>query len=251
MNQVSSDTETGFKRHTFTQSIALHLLPGILCGAACSLIAQPIRNLGWPSIAALILAFAFVLTPFEVLYLLRQAKKDGKSSLDGLILYRERLPFLQYLIWVPAVVIMSGLVVAVLQPITEKTAGLFAWLPEALRLDLGLSDEYSTQVLSITYVLFFIQGAIIGPIVEEYYFRGYLLPRMPSSLKGYAPLLHSALMALYHTWTPWLVIARTVGLLPLVYVVQRKKNIYVGMIAHCLLNTIDVATGVIFILNRF
>ena len=250
MQEGASNTGFGFQKHTFTQSIALHLMPGILGGIMYFAIAQTVTNNGYPSITALMLALAFVLTPFEVIYLLRQAKKEGESSLDGLILYRERLHFLQYLAWVPTVFITSGLIVVLLRPITERIAGLFAWLPEAFQLDMGLSDEYLKQVLIITYVLLLIQGAIIGPIVEEYYFRGYLLPRMPSSLNGYAPLLHSVLMALYHTWTPWLVIARTAGLLPLVYIVQRKKNIYIGMIAHCLLNMIDVV-GVIFIRNQF
>lgn len=251
MQEGVSNTEILFKKHTFTQSIALHLLPGILGGIVYFAIAQPITNVGYPSVAALMLALAFVLTPFEIIYLLRQAKKGGESSLGELIFYREQLPVVQYLVWVPVVMITSGLLVVLLGPITERIADLFTWLPEAFRLDMGLSDEYSRQILIITYVLLFFQGAIIGPIVEEYYFRGYLLPRMPSSLKGYAPLLHGALMALYHTWTPWLVIARTAGLLPLVYVVQRKKNIYIGMIAHCLLNMIDVAVGVNFILNQF
>ena len=88
----------------------------------------------------------------------------------------------------------------------------------------------------------------IAPTVEELYFRGYLLPRMPH-LKGWSPLLHSALFALYHTWTPWLAVTRTIFVLPLIYVVQRKKNIYLGVIAHCLINTIDVIVAVIYILG--
>jgi hypothetical protein len=37
-----------------------------------------------------------------------------------------------------------------------------------LRLDLGLNGGYSRRVLIITYSLLFVQGAVIGPIVEEY-----------------------------------------------------------------------------------
>ena len=94
----------------------------------------------------------------------------------------------------------------------------------------------------------FIFIAIIAPIVEELYFRGYLLPRMPH-LKGWSPLLHSALFALYHTWTPWMVFTRTIGVLPLIYIVQFKRNIYLGIIAHCLMNVIDIIIGVVFIIS--
>lgn len=66
-------------------------------------------------------------------------------------------------------------------------------------------------------------------------------------MKGkFGPLLHSFLFAVYHIFTPWMILTRTIGLLPLVYVV-RRKNIYVGIIVHILLNSIDVVTGIIFI----
>lgn len=85
------------------------------------------------------------------------------------------------------------------------------------------------------------------PIIEEFYFRGYLLSRMPSKLKGWSALTHSGLFALYHTWTPWLFITRTISVLPLVYIVKWEKNIYIGIIAHCLMNSIDFIIGIIII----
>ncbi|HDZ12889.1 MAG TPA: CPBP family intramembrane metalloprotease, partial [Bacteroidetes bacterium] len=71
-----------------------------------------------------------------------------------------------------------------------------------------------------------------------------------SNLKGWTPLIHSALFSLYHIWTPWMFVARTLGVLPLVYIVKRKRNIYLGIIVHCLLNSVDFIVGVHFILNR-
>ena len=43
---------------------------------------------------------------------------------------------------------------------------------------------------------------IIGPTVEELYFRGPLLPRI-DRLGAWAPVLNSGLFALYHFWSPW------------------------------------------------
>ena len=82
-------------------------------------------------------------------------------------------------------------------------------------------------------------GAIVGPVVEELYFRGYLLPRMHGRA---APVWHSLLFAAYHVFTPWMIVTRTIGLLPLVYAV-RTKNILVGIIAHVLVNSVDVVVG--------
>jgi membrane protease YdiL (CAAX protease family) len=55
------------------------------------------------------------------------------------------------------------------------------------------------------------------PIVEELYFRGYLLPRL-SYLGGWAIMVNSLLFALYHFTTPWALVSRTLITLPLAYV---------------------------------
>ena len=63
-------------------------------------------------------------------------------------------------------------------------------------------------------------------------------------------MLHSLLFALFHVWTPWLTVARTIGVLPLIMIVQWKRNIYLGMLAHILVNSIDVIIGVAFMLQH-
>jgi hypothetical protein len=48
------------EKHSTIQSVILHLLPGILVGSFYFLARQPIAVMGYPSIFALQLAFAFV-----------------------------------------------------------------------------------------------------------------------------------------------------------------------------------------------
>jgi len=237
------------EQHTIVQSIVLHLLPGILIGAFYFAIAQPIRNLGYPSLAAFLLAAIVILIPFELGFLLYQGKKkNGALSLEGIVLYRQRISLWQYLVWVPVVFVLMGLIFTSLTPVSSFLETLFTWLPEVLRLDMGLGGEYSKSVLIITYLFAFIFVVIVAPTVEELYFRGYLLPRMPR-WKGWTPILHSTLFALYHTWTPWMAITRTIAMLPLIYIVQHKRNIYLGIITHCLINVIDIIIGVAFIFS--
>ena len=69
------------------------------------------------------------------------------------------------------------------------------------------------------------------------YFRGFLLPRL-SSLKGWAPLVNVLLFSLYHFFSPWQNLARIIGFVPMVYVAWWKRNIYLGMIVHCVGNTV-------------
>jgi CAAX protease family protein len=80
---------------------------------------------------------------------------------------------------------------------------------------------------------------LVGPIVEELYFRGFLLPRM-ERFGRWAPLLNVSLFSIYHFWSPWQVVARVLAIAPTVYAVHRTRNVYVGMAVHCTLNTLGV-----------
>jgi membrane protease YdiL (CAAX protease family) len=79
---------------------------------------------------------------------------------------------------------------------------------------------------------------IAAAVVEELYFRGYLLPRL-SSLKNGAPFANAALFALQHFLSPWQQVGIFLGILPQVYVVYKKQNIFIGIIAHSLLNLLS------------
>ena len=120
----------------------------------------------------------------------------------------------------------------------------FAWVPV---LEIGLQAGYSRGVLIVTTLMLAIFGVVIAPTVEEFYFRGYLLPRMGYAGK-WAPLLHTFLFGLYHVWTPWMFLTRTLGMLPITYAVQRK-NLNLAIIVHILVNTLDVITAVVFIIG--
>jgi uncharacterized protein len=230
------------KKHSATQSIILHLLPGILVGCFYFLARQPVANMGYPSIFALLLAFAFVLIPVELGYLFVQGKKKaGRFTLQGIISYRTSIPWWQYFVWAITIVFVTVAIFTLSKPIDAfLQERLFYWMPDV---NYGLDGNYSRTTLIITYSMFFIFNVFLAPLVEELYFRGYLLPRM----KGrFAILFHSFLFAAVHVFTPWMVITRTLGLLPLLFGVK-KKNIFVGMIVHILGNSLALLTGIVFI----
>jgi len=229
-------------KHTIEQSIILHLLPGILIGIFYFLILQPVQKYGYPSIFALILAIIFVLVPVELGYLLLKGKQaTGRYTLDGLISYRAPIPWWQSILWILIVLSLMGAIFTVLKPVDNLLMDkLFFWMPT---LDSGLDGSYSKTALIVTYCIFLVFGVIVGPLVEELYFRGYLLPRIPGKN---SELIHSILFAAYHVWAPWMFLTRTVAMLPLIIVVK-KKNITIGIGAHILVNTLDVIAGFVFI----
>lgn len=232
------------EKHSTTQSVILHLLPGILVGCFYLLARQPVVNMGYPSIIALILAYVFILIPVELGYLLYQGKKKtGRFTLQRIISYRNSIPWWQYLVWVLIIFIATGALVTLLKPVDAFLQGeLFFWMPD---INYGLDGNYSRKTLIVTYSLFFIFVAFLTPLVEELYFRGYLLPRMKGK---FAPLLHSFLFAVQHVLEPWRIITRTLGFLPILFGVK-TKNIYIGIIVHILCNTINVITGIAFIVK--
>jgi membrane protease YdiL (CAAX protease family) len=230
------------EKHSTTQSVILHLLPGTLVGCFYLLARQSVINMGYPSIIALILAYAFILIPVELGYLLYQGKKKtGRYTLEGIISYRNSIPWWQYLVWVIIIFIATGAIVTLLKPVDAfLQERLYFWMPD---INNGLDGNYSRKTLIVTYLMVLMFAAVLSPLVEELYFRGYLLPRMKEKN---APLFHSFLFAAQHVLEPWLIITRTLGFLPILFGVK-KKNIYIGIIVHILCNMVNVVTGIAFI----
>lgn len=238
--------KTHVEQHSIGQSLLLHLLPGLLITICYFVLIRPLQEWGYPSLLALMLAVVFILLPFELGYLFYQGKKkNGRFSLDGIISYREAIPGWQYILWVPILFVVLGILFTLFKPVDIfLQQKIFAGWPI---LESGLTGEYSKASLLVTYIIVGIFGAVVGPVVEELYFRGFLLPRMAYAGK-WAPLLHSFLFALYHIFSPWMIVTRTVAMLPLIYIVQRR-NIYISIATHVLVNSIDVIVGVVFIMQ--
>jgi membrane protease YdiL (CAAX protease family) len=76
-------------------------------------------------------------------------------------------------------------------------------------------------------------------VVEELYFRGFLLPRL-SRFGLWAPVINGVLFTLYHFFSPWAFVERVIMVIPMAWLVQRKRNIYITIIAHLLLNTLGI-----------
>ena len=222
-------------QHSIARTVVLHLLPGVLMVAFYILAAPVVRGLGFPSLMAIYLAILFVLIPFELGYLFYRARKNG-SSLGDMVLYREPVPKWQFVALVLGLLAWSSIFYVLIYPLLDVffIENIFFWLPDSFFLVEDFA-RYSTAALVITWAFGFAVNAIVGPIVEEVYFRGYLLPRI-SRFGAWAPLVNTVLFSVYHFFTPWQNVGRIVGLLPVVYAAWWKKSIYVSMGAHVLGN---------------
>lgn len=231
------------------KQIRLHLLPGALTTVVYVFLGRLFNACGVPSLLAFYAATLLVLFPLQLgLPVLLERKKHPGIPLRDIFNLQVTTPFQQKVGWIAISLVWPGLIFAVagsflVEPIKES---LFSWLPEWFDLGRYLTDPqaYTQSLRVLTWVLSFFFAAFAGPLVEELYFRGYLLPRM-SYLRGCAPLVSVVLMTLYHFWSPWFFIVRVLAMLPMVYAVWWKKDVTIGIYAHCLLNLVgDVLSAI-------
>jgi membrane protease YdiL (CAAX protease family) len=229
----------------------LHLFPGLLALAVFTLIARPVESLGYPSMMPWLISVSLTLIPFELGYLYYQGRqRNGRLSLDGVILYRQPLKAGQVVLWA-VLTFLAVLVLFILSgPVTNYLETVvFAWVPDWFMMDPGLEgggfSRSALLVLNIASVFVFMIGI---PVVEEMYFRGYLLPRL-AHLGLWAVVINAFLFALYHFTTPWGLVFRFLLALPLAYSAYRKQNILPAIIVHFIANSVEVVMGFIYILN--
>jgi uncharacterized protein len=234
---VALTDELPVDQHSLGKSALLHLLPGVFILAAYLILYPVMAHFGLPALCALLLAVLVAAIPSQLGHLLYQGyRRNGRLSLTGVVIFRQRLPFWRYLLFVPLGIIWSFGWYGLLSPTsTWLMHNAFGWLPGwFLRTDLATTDH---TVLVVTLAALLILNGIVAPVIEEMYFRGYLLPRLSRYGKA-APWINLVLFTVYHFWQPWLYPTILVSLTSLVFPVWWLRNIRLGIIIHCALNLI-------------
>lgn len=219
-------------------SIILHLLPGVVFLAFWFLVAPLVQWWGLPVAIAGSLAILFGQLPLVLGILLYQSRKQtGRFSLRDVIAYRRPVPLWQYLIFVPLLCIWYFQASSIWTGLQNDFFTSLPWLPRWLENPLLFIDQgpYSPLVTTITFGVALISSGVIAPIIEELYFRGFLLPRI-DRLGVWAVLLNVALFAFHHLWTPLLNPGRILAWFPIIFIVWRKQNIYIGLSVHLITN---------------
>lgn len=229
--------QTLIKQHTVFQTVFFHLLPGGLITIAFIFLGPWLKNHNLPPILALLIPILLVLIPFELGWICYQGyRQNGRFSLAGMIPNLDPVSPKTYLIFIPVMLFWSILIFMSFGKIDQTIiTHVFFWLPDWFQISQFSPADYSLQTRIVTFVLFLVANGLAGPIVEELYFRGYLLPRM-EYLKGWAPLVNVALFSLYHFFSPWQFFTRIIAFYPWAHVVRWKRNIFISMVVHCSLN---------------
>jgi uncharacterized protein len=217
----------------------LYLGPGLALTAFYSVSAPLLLTANLPAIWGLLIGVLVIIVPIELGILWFYSRPTtGQARFQPSIGYRAPLSLKEYLWLVPTVVLTSFLLpglAVLIEPWIRST--FFAWLPAWFSAGLTSLSSYPLAIQRITMILWIGAVVIIGPIVEEFYFRGFLLPRTAYG-QWFAPLVNAFLFAIYHFWQPYAVLTIALFAIPLAYFVWWKKNITISIFAHCIVNMI-------------
>lgn len=227
------------------KAIFLHLFPGLLILAGFIALNLILRGHGVPPYLILSLCAIFVMIPGMIL-IMHFAAKGERHKLAGVV--GNRAPVKWYMAAGLGLLafVWAGLILSTVgKPIDSALkSSLFSWMPAWFDLTDMFRNPglYSRPIVIASWFIGLFATTLAGPIMEEVYFRGFLLSRM-SGYGRLAPVLGIILFSLYHFWSPWMLVTRAIALIPLVYLVWRKQNIAIGIVAHCLLNLVGDSIG--------
>jgi membrane protease YdiL (CAAX protease family) len=85
-------------------------------------------------------------------------------------------------------------------------------------------------------VIIYFSGWILNILGEEFWYRGWMLPRQEISFGKYAWIINGSIFTLQHWMQPWNFLAILPGALFMSFVIQLRKNTWIGIIQHGLIN---------------
>lgn len=226
------------ERQSLPRMLWAHLFPGVLAFLFYAVATRLLTPRGLPPSFALFLGMLVVLIPYQLGVLIRARRKNAAAPAEGeLIPYTRRLPLLQYAAIVPLLLSWAFFCFFVVAP--RETRFLEGLLPHPPGWLFGVagSSSYSRKALLATWVLGLLVNGLALPVVEELYFHGYLLPRIPARGR-WQPIPNTILFSLYHFFSPWQNLTRILAIAPIAYAVQWKRSVYLGIATHCSLNTL-------------
>jgi uncharacterized protein len=245
---VTADRQPGTARaataeqHTLARSVLLHLAPG---AALTAFVLLMHAAFAMEPLLALLIGIPAVIAPLELGYLALQAHRaTGTWSPWGAVDYRNPVPIRRLLLLASGLAAWMLFLTAVSLTMLDEVIAdtVFRWLPDVLLQMATVTDDgepMSAATLVAFLLLFFLSNGLIGPVTEELYFRGHLLPRIDRYGAG-APVLNTALFTLYHFHNPWRYPAILLGYLPIAWASWRRRSMWVGLAAHVIVNNVFV-----------
>ncbi|MBX6750757.1 MAG: CPBP family intramembrane metalloprotease [Micromonosporaceae bacterium] len=221
---------------SWPRSIVLHLAPGAAATVLFIATAPVLARAGLPPVWGMFAAVLLVLVPSELAIIRRFAPDHRIRSIVDARWPAPRRFLLLFLPTLAAAILAPGLV-QWLEPALHRS--MQAVLPTWWDLDPGDLGARPAWQVTITLAGWLLCFVVIGPITEELYFRGFLLPRL-ASRPALAVPANAILFALYHGWQPYTWATVAIFVVPLAIVALRPRGVVVAATAHCTVNLIGL-----------
>ncbi|HET9744256.1 MAG TPA: CPBP family intramembrane glutamic endopeptidase [Chitinophagaceae bacterium] len=219
-----------------TRSILYHLYPGVIITICFAILAPVFVKYGLPPQLSVLVAIAIAAVPLFILHLNKARINEHKNSLRDINPYKRKLSTGKLVLSITGLVIFAFIIWGATQPLNQViTQKLLSWLPDWYTVQ--DFHGYGKRAILITLILNLLLNGIIAPLAEEYYFRGYLLPRMENWGK-WSFVLNTVLFSLYHFWQPYVYLTLIMAMMPMVWLIWKTKDLRVGIYTHCALNII-------------
>ncbi len=196
------------------------------------------------------------LMPVEWFLILRQSKKDcGKYSLKAALIEQEKQPVPHIFFFALVLFGVAGIFSVTIQPLENMLLSaprekLLSFLPT--RFDWNNIEwikSFSKNIILATCAVYFVFNVFVGPITEEFFFRGYLTAHNNKYGK-WTPVIITIVFSLYHFWLPFHNIFRIFAFLPMAYISYRKRNIYFCMVSHMFCNLFSTISFITAVANE-
>lgn len=244
------------KQFSLGQIILAFVIPSVFAFTGFRFVLPWLVAQGYPKVlmwgmVASIMLFIFAVIGFALIQ--KEAKQLNISVKERLLI--KRVPLKQWLIcfgiMIVGLVVSQGLVPVI--PTFIQWTGLSIpdympfWLDPSvnpMETDLNvLSPGYPIQG---NYVIVIVMAVtlLLNILVEEIYFRAWLLPKM-QSLGKWGWVLNALLFALYHTFQLWLFPILAVVSLSITFTVHFTKSVLPAFTLHFIANFLLAVIGIL------
>ena len=223
--------ETVLKQQSILSSIFFHLFTGILVLTFQFITVNLFINRGYPHYISGLVGFICISIPIQLLIIRNTLKSSESLSIFDLV---GRPIKKSYKIIIPMIFAFYVLAV-ILTPLNSwMRREIFYWMPE-WSLEPFIPESILRNRLFPAFILTFLIDGLLNPIVEELYWRGYLLKRISRFGLG-APMLNGFLFGIQHFWQPFNYLSIIPYSILLSYIVWKKGDLRLSIIIHCTIN---------------
>jgi membrane protease YdiL (CAAX protease family) len=239
MGEMTLGTTSNLRQMSFGKSLLFFGLPLLLMMASFWVLIPAMDLMG---VRLFITFLAALGGPFLLLVLLslRFYRKEGNPWSWSALRERFRLQSMNRVDWLYAIALAAFLFGSntLLAP-TFDWIGNYITIPKYLIRMLDQDPNYFMEIpLKGNWwipfgMLVFTLCNVFG---EEFWWRGYILPRQELSFGKWTWLVHGLLWNAFHLFMPWDQIRLLPGSLALPFVAQIRKNTWPGILAHFAIN---------------